>query len=79
MNSGIPQCKNCWKWGHSTLSCHSHISRCAKCYGAYDTKYHREKAWCCMENKKVNHTATKVGVIRQECGQTLVGLGLGQR
>ena len=61
MNPGVPQCKICWKWGHSTLSCHSHISRCAKCYGAHDTKYHREKAWCCMENKKVNRAAINVG------------------
>ena len=43
MNPNIPQCKNCWKWGHSTLSCHSHISRCTKCYGAHNTEYHREK------------------------------------
>jgi len=21
MNLGVPQCKNCWKWGHSTFSC----------------------------------------------------------
>jgi len=21
MNSGILQCKNCWKWGHATFSC----------------------------------------------------------
>jgi len=44
MNSGIPQCKNCWKWGHSTLSCHFHVSRYAKCYGAHVTEHHREKA-----------------------------------
>jgi len=44
INPGVPQCKNCWKWGHSTLSCRSHISRCAKCYGAHITKHHREKA-----------------------------------
>ena len=61
MNPGVPQCKNCWKWEHSTLSCCSHISRCAKCYGAHITKYHREKAWCCMENKKANCLATKEG------------------
>ena len=61
MNPGVLQCKNCWKWGHSTLSCHSHISRYAKCYGAHITKHHREKAWCCMENKKANHSATKEG------------------
>ena len=61
MNPGIPQCKNCWKWGHSTLSCHSHISRCAKCYEAHTTEHHREKAWYCMENKKANRAATKEG------------------
>ena len=44
MNLGVLQCKNCWKWGHSTLSCQSHISRCTKCYGAHTTKHHREKA-----------------------------------
>ena len=54
INLGVPQCKNCWKWGHSTLSCHSHISRYAKCYGAHNTKHHREKAWYCIDNKKVN-------------------------
>ena len=40
MNLGVLQCKNCWKWGHLTLSCHSHISRCAKCYGAHTTEHH---------------------------------------
>jgi len=54
INPGILQCKNYWKWDHSTLSCCSHISRYTKCYGAYVTKHHREKAWCCMENKKTN-------------------------
>ena len=61
MNPSVSQCKNCWKWEHLTLSCYSHISRCAKCYGAHTTKHHREKVWCCMENKKVNHSATKEG------------------
>ena len=61
MNPGVPQCKNGWKWEYSTLSCHSHISRCAKCYGAHNTEHHREKAWCCMENKKANRAATNSG------------------
>ena len=52
MNPGVPQCKNCWKWGHLTLSCRSHISRCTKCYRAYETKHHREKA---------NRAATNIG------------------
>ena len=21
MNPGVPQCKNCWRWGHATFSC----------------------------------------------------------
>ena len=61
MNPGVPQCKNCWKWRHLTLSCCSHISRCTKCYGAHTTEHHREKAWCCIENKKANQAATKEG------------------
>ena len=61
INPGVLQCKNCRKWGHLTLSYCSHISRCAKCYGAHITKHHREKAWCCMENKKANRLATKEG------------------
>ena len=61
MNPGIPQYKNCWKWGHLTLSCCSHVSRCAKCYGAHITKHHRKKAWYCMENRKANHLATLEG------------------
>ena len=43
-NPGTPQCKNCWKWGHSILSCCSYIFRCTKCYGAHDTEHYREKA-----------------------------------
>ena len=58
MSPGISQYKNCWKWGHLTLSCHSYVSRCAKYYGAHITKHHRKKVWCCMENKKVNCVVT---------------------
>ena len=61
MNPDVLQCKNCWKWGYLTLSYCSHISRCTKCYGAHTTEHHREKAWCYMENKKANHSATKEG------------------
>ena len=61
INPGVPQCKNCWKWEHSILSCRSHISRCTKCYRAHITEHHREKVWCCMENKKANRLATKEG------------------
>ena len=43
-NTSIPQCKNCWKLGHLTLNCYSHMSRCTKCNRVHLTKHHREKA-----------------------------------
>ena len=61
MNPVIPQYKNYWKWGYSTLSCCSHVSRYAKYNGVYTTKYHRENAWCCKENKNFTRVATKGG------------------
>ena len=60
MNPGIPQYKNCQNWGHLTPSYHSHVSRCAKCYGAHSTEHYREKMWYCIENKKLNYVTTKV-------------------
>ena len=30
MNSGIPQCKNYWKWRHTTFACHFQGSQCVK-------------------------------------------------
>ena len=59
MNPGVPQCKNCWKWGYLTLSYQSHISRCTKYNGAYSTEHHREKVQCYKENKNINRVATK--------------------
>ena len=53
-NPGVSQCKNCWRWGHSTFGCWSHVSRCVKCNGPHKTEHHRERAWCCKENTNVN-------------------------
>jgi hypothetical protein len=25
MHPGIPQCHNCWRWGHPTHKCYSHV------------------------------------------------------
>jgi hypothetical protein len=25
MHLGVPQCHNCWRWGHSTHKCYSHV------------------------------------------------------
>ena len=60
-NPGILQCKNCWKWEHSILSCHSHISRYIKYNRVHLTKHHREKACCYQENKNSNRLVTIEG------------------
>jgi len=44
MNPGVPQCYNCWKWGHSTFSCCAHGSRCQKCNGPHKLEHHRDLA-----------------------------------
>jgi len=44
MNLGIPQCHNCWKWGHSTFSCRAQGSKCQKCSGPHKLKHHRDLA-----------------------------------
>jgi len=54
MNPGVPQCHNCWKWGHSTFSCRAHSSRCQKCSGPHKLEHHRELVWCCKANSKLN-------------------------
>ena len=54
MNPGVPQCKNCWKWGHSTHSCHIQGAKCVKCNGPHKTEHHREFGWCCKANAKTN-------------------------
>ena len=54
MNPGVPLCKNCWKWGHATMSCRIQGARCAKCNGPHKSEHHREFGWCCKANDKVN-------------------------
>jgi len=54
MNPGIPQCKNCWKWGHATGVCRLQGVRYIKCNGPYKFKHHHHFAWCYKANKKTN-------------------------
>ena len=42
MNPSVPQCKNCWRWGHSTFSCHIQGTKCIKCNGPHKSEHHRE-------------------------------------
>jgi len=63
MNLGVPQCKNCWKWGHTTFACYFQGSRCVKCNGPHKSEHHRHFGWCCKANPKTNppHLETKQG------------------
>jgi len=54
MNLGIPQCKNCWKWGHMTFSCRIQGSKCVKCNGLHKSENHRDFGWCYKANDKIN-------------------------
>jgi len=54
MNPGVSQCKNCWKWGHTTFSCRIQGSKCVKCNGPHKSENHREFGWCCKANDKIN-------------------------
>ena len=54
MNPGVPQCKNCWKWGHSTFSYRIQGAKCVKCNGPHKSEHHREFGWCCKGNVKIN-------------------------
>jgi len=40
MNPGVPQCKNCWKWGHTTYTCRAHGARCQQCSGPHKLEHH---------------------------------------
>jgi len=42
MNPGIPQCKNCWKWGHVTFSCRIQGAKYVKCNGSHKSKNHHK-------------------------------------
>ena len=54
MNLGMLQCKNCWRWGHTTFSCRIQRVRCIKCSSLYKTEYHCQFVQCCKVNNKVH-------------------------
>ena len=54
MNPGVPLCKNCWKWGHTTMSCRIQGAKCMKCNSSHKSEHHREFGWYCKANNKTN-------------------------
>ena len=54
MNPGVPQYQNCWRWGHTTLSCRIQGARYIKCSNLHKTEHHHQFGWCYKANDKVN-------------------------
>ena len=54
INLGVSQCKNCWKWDHTTFSCKIQGAKYVKCNGPHKSEHHREFGWCCKANPKIN-------------------------
>ena len=40
INPGVSQCKNCWKWEHSTFLCRIQKAKCVKCNGFHKSEHH---------------------------------------
>jgi len=54
MNLGVPQCKNCWKWGHMAGVCCIQGAKCVKCNRPHLSINHCHFTWCCKTNNKLN-------------------------
>ena len=54
INSGIPQCKNCWKWDHTIFAYCTHGIKCQKCNGPHKLEYYRKIVWYYKANFKTN-------------------------
>ena len=54
MNLGVPQCKNCWKWGHFADVCRIQGAKYIKCNSLHQTIYYYKFAWCYKANNKIN-------------------------
>ena len=59
MNPGVPQCKNCWKWGHMSGVCRIQGSKYVKCNSPHQSIHHYQFAWCCKANNKTNPSRLK--------------------
>ena len=54
INPGVPQCKDCWKWGHTASVCCIQGAKCVKCNGPHLTAHHCYFVWYCKANNKIN-------------------------
>ena len=54
MKLRVPQCKNCWKWGHIAGICRTQGAKCVKCNGSHLTTHYHHFSWYCKANDKIN-------------------------
>jgi len=54
MSPDVPQCKNCWKWGHLMFSCRIQGFKYVKCNGPHKSENHCEFGWYCKASEKSN-------------------------
>ncbi|CDO70323.1 hypothetical protein BN946_scf184843.g12 [Trametes cinnabarina] len=47
----VPQCANCWGWGHPVYSCRYPTTVCARCGGPHPASLHNKKAACCKDTQ----------------------------
>jgi len=80
MNPRALQCKNFWKWRHTTFICHMHSAKCPKCNGPHKIENHRDMAWYYKVNfkklkpQKANlvHTSLNVLIVKMTTKQTAI-------
>jgi hypothetical protein len=69
MHPGMPQCHNCWCWGHPTHKCYTHVLCCPKCGGAHCLENHRSHGSCCKAHPKMN-PPREATAVREPCTHT---------
>ena len=60
MNPEIPQCRNCWKQGHTTFVYRVHDTKYQKYNSLHKLEYYCELAWYCKTNPKTNPSQLKI-------------------
>ena len=59
VNFSVPQCKNCWKWEHTTISCRIQGSKYVKYNGPHKSENHCQFEWYYKANEKTNPPCLK--------------------
>ncbi|KXN85786.1 hypothetical protein AN958_10840 [Leucoagaricus sp. SymC.cos] len=60
-NPGASLCQRCWRWGHSSQTCHQKMPRCPLCSEPHYRDAHRAFAGCCKENARQGVPPTPTG------------------